>query len=88
MVRLAKRTVDLLKDDIVNILYESSLKPLFTNEIALLLRRDNEFTKKLLLELKLLGVVEEIKMNRCKKQYLLRKRWRISKEALKGLEKA
>ena len=88
MVRLAKRTVDLLKDDIVNILYESSLKPLFTNEIALLLRRDNEFTKKLLLELKLLGVVEEIKMNRRKKQYLLRKRWRISKEALKGLEKA
>lgn len=87
MVRLAKKTVDLLKDDIVNILYENPLKPLFANEIAVSLRRDNEFTKKLLLELKDLGIVEEIKLNRRKKPYLLRKRWRISKEALKGLEK-
>ncbi len=86
MVKLAKRTVDLLKDDVVNILYENALKPLFTNEIAMLLRRDNEFTKRLLLDLKGMGLVEEVKLNKRKKQYIRRIRWKIEKEVLKKFD--
>lgn len=86
MVKLSQNTINLLKDDIVNILYENSLKPLFTNEVAFIMRRDNEFTKKLLMELKNLGIVEEIKFNTRKRNYLLRKKWRISNNVLKKYE--
>ena len=86
MVKLSKKTVDLLKDDVVSILYENSLKPLFTNEIAVLLRRDKGFVKMLLLELKELGVVENVGMNKRKKSYLLRQRWMIMPSVLKRFE--
>jgi len=86
MVKLSKKTVDLLKDDVVSILYENSLKPLFTNEIAVLLRRDKGFVKRLLLELKELGVVENVGMNKRKKSYLLRQRWMIMPSVLKRFE--
>ncbi len=86
MVKLSKNTIDLLKDDIVNILYEHSLKPLFTNEIAEAIRRDKEFTKKLLLDLKNIGLVEELRLNNRKREYLLRKKWRISLNVIKDYE--
>lgn len=86
MSRLSQNIINLLKDDIVNILYENSLKPLFTNEIAVIIRRDNEFTKRLLIELKNLGIIEDIKINNRKRSYLLRKKWRISNNVLKNYE--
>ena len=86
MVKLSKNTIDLLKDDIVNILYEHSLKPLFTNKIAEAIRRDKEFTKKLLLDLKDIGLVEELRLNNRKREYLLRKKWRISLKVIKGYD--
>ena len=85
MVKLSDKTVKLLKDDIVNILYENALKPMFTNELAVALRRDNEFTKKLLVELKVIGVVQEVNISKRKRNYLIRKKWRISGEVLKRL---
>ena len=85
MVKLSKKLVELLKDDIANVLYENALKPMFANEIAVAIRRDNEFTKKLLFELKELGVVEEVNLNKRKKCYLIRKKWRIKGEVLKRL---
>lgn len=86
MVKISKRNIDLLKDDIAGILYENQLKPLFTNEVALILRRDKEFVKRLLLELSKNGIIEEVKMNKRKKSYLLRKKWRIMPNVLKKYE--
>ena len=86
MVKLSQKTIQLLKDDIISILYENSLAARFTNEIALELRRDNEFTKKILLELKKEGFVEEIKKNNKGYQYLARIKWRIPPKVLKAYE--
>lgn len=86
MVKLSQKTTKLLKDDIISILYESPLTARFTNEIALELRRDNEFTKKLLLDLKKDGFVEESKKNSKGYQYLARTKWRIPPKILKAYE--
>ena len=86
MVRLSKKTIRFLKDDIISILYDKPLIARFTNEIALELRRDNEFTKKLLLELKKEGFVEEINKNKKGQNYLARTKWRIPPKILKAYE--
>ena len=72
MVKLSSKTLSLLKDDIISILYENQLKPLLTKEIALELRRDKEFTKALLKELKQQGILSEIKKNNKGKEYIKR----------------
>ena len=82
MVRLSSRTINLLKDDIISIIYENQLKPLLSIEIANELRRDKEFTKGLLLELKKQGILKEIKKNNKGKDYIKRSRWAIKKEVI------
>ena len=82
MVKLSSNTVNLLKDDIISILYENNLNPLLTMEIAKELRRDKEFTKRLLIELKEKGVIDQIKKNNKGKDYIKRSRWIINPEVL------
>ena len=84
MVKLSEKTIQLLKDDIISILYENPLKARFTNEIAVELRRNNEFTKKLLFELKKGGLVEEVSKNNKGQDYLRNKRWRIPPKVLEA----
>ena len=86
MVKLSNKTITLLKDDIISILYENNLKPLLTKEIALELRRDKEFTKALLNELKQQNILTEIKKNNKGKQYIKRSRWIINQEVLKKFQ--
>lgn len=64
-------------------LYSKNPEPLFTSYIAQELARDEEYTKKLLLELKERNLVLEIKKNKEGKVYLRRSRWRLSNEAFK-----
>lgn len=88
MVKLSEKTIQLLKDDIMSILYENPLKAMFTNEIAVELRRNNEFTKKLLLELKKKGLVEEVNKNKRGQEYLRNKKWRIPSRVLKVFDES
>jgi hypothetical protein len=82
MVKLSSKTTSLLKDDIISIIYENQLNPLLTIEIAKELRRDKEFTKSLLEELKKQDVLVEIKKNNKGKNYIKRSRWAINQEVL------
>ena len=82
MVKLSEKTTKLLKDDILSILYEKPLEAMYTNQIAIELRRDKEFVKSLLLEMKKEGHVDEISKNKRGHSYQTRKRWRISKRLL------
>ena len=82
MVKLSSRILNLLKDDIISILYENNLNPLLTIEISNELRRDKEFTRRLLNELKEQGIITEIKKNNKGKNYLKRSKWAINKEVL------
>jgi len=79
MVRLSEGTISLLKEDILSVLNERQ-RSMFTKEIAKELRRDKEFTLKLLLEMKELNWVEEVFGRNARGN---RKRWRISKSLLK-----
>ena len=74
----------LLKEDILSILYERPLVPLFTYKVAQELRRDNEFTKKLLLMLQKEGLVEEIDQGSNGK-FLARRKWKIPNQILKSM---
>ena len=82
MSKISFNTINLLKDDIISILYENNLKPLLTIEIAKELRRDKEFTKKLLLELKEKGILNEIKKNNKGKDYIKRSKWLIKPDII------
>jgi hypothetical protein len=65
-------------EQILALLYLSFPKPLFTKHIAIEIIRDEEFTKKLLFELKKRNLVLEIKKNPKGKEYIRRSRWKIS----------
>jgi len=81
MVRLSDETIKLLKDDILGVLNESLSKSKFTKDIARELRRDKEFTLKLLLEMRGLGWVEEVNS---KGTGSIRKKWRITEGLVKA----
>ena len=80
MVRLSGETIRLLKEDILSILNEDPGRSRFTKDIAKELRRDKEFTLKLLLEMKEMNWVEEVYGRNARGN---RKVWRISKSLLK-----
>ncbi len=86
MVKLSDKTVSRIKDAIVSVLYESP-RALFANEIATEIARDKEFIKKLLVELKHQGVVEDIKKGLNGNNYEVRIRWRIRPEVRNAFEK-
>lgn len=85
MVRLGEEKRVRLKEEILSILNESPLKARFTNEIAKELIRDNEFTLKLLMEMRDNGHLKEIRVN--KGSYKVRRKWRISDVVLNGWRK-
>jgi len=86
MVRLSNQLINLIKEDIISHLYNNQLRSYFTNEIAKEIRRDNEYTLKLLSELQQQGLVEQIKKNKQGKQYLARIKWRIPNHVIKAYE--
>ena len=86
MVRLSNQLINLIKDDIITYLYNNQLKSYFTNQIAKEVRRDNEFTLKLLIELKQQGLIEQINKNKLGKNYLARVKWRIPPDVIKAYE--
>lgn len=70
-----------ISEHILAFLYSNTPKPLFTSFIAKEVARDEEFVKKLLLELKNKNLVVEIKRNPKGKPYLRRSRWKLSDAA-------
>jgi DNA-binding IscR family transcriptional regulator len=67
-----------ISEHILAFLYSNTPKPLFTSFIAKEAARDEEFVKKLLLEMKTKNLVVEIKRNPKGKPYLRRSRWKLS----------
>ncbi len=77
-MRISKQKKDKISEQILALLYSSSPKPLFTAHIAQEIARDEEFVKKLLLELKEKKFVIEIKKNPEGIPYIRRSRWKLS----------
>jgi len=75
MPRISDKKIKKLKEHILSILYDNHFNPLFTSNIAEELIRDEEFTLRLLDELKKDGFIKEINKNTDGKKYLSRKKW-------------
>jgi len=67
-----------ISEQILALLYSFFPKPYFTSQIALEIARDEEFMKKLLIELRNKNFVVEIKKNPKGILYKRRSRWTLS----------
>ncbi|MBA7685002.1 hypothetical protein ES703_93415 [subsurface metagenome] len=81
MSKISKEKQEKIMANIIATLYEYSPKALFTVDISRLQARDEEFVKKLLLELKGKNLVVEIKKNPKGIPYKRRSRWKLSDAA-------
>ena len=88
MSKISKKKQEKIMANIIATIYESSPKPLFTVEISRIQVRDEEFVKKLLLELKSKNLVLEVKKNPKGKLYKKRSRWRLSDAAYNAYKQA
>jgi hypothetical protein len=75
MPKISDKKVQKIKEQILSILYENHLVPHYTAQIAEELIRDEEFTLRLLKELRQEGFAKEINKNTEGKTYLARKKW-------------
>ena len=80
-MRISQEKREKISEQILNLLYMINPKPIFTSHIAKEVARDEEFIKKILLELKNKKLVIEIKKNPKGVFYLKRSRWKISNAA-------
>lgn len=86
-MKLSKEKTDKIKESILSILYRNAPKAMFTVDIASDLIRDEEFTKKLLLELEKNNFVIPVKKNSEGITYLKRIRWRLSSKIYEAYSK-
>ncbi|HLD15598.1 MAG TPA: hypothetical protein VJB94_03385 [Candidatus Nanoarchaeia archaeon] len=84
---ISKQKADKIKENILSYLYEVNPKSLFTVEVAREILRDEEFTKRLLLELKEASLVKEISKSSKGKELLIRRRWQLSDSAFAAFKR-
>ena len=87
MTKISKEKQDKIMSNIINTLYQNSPQALFTSAISNIEIRDEEFIKKLLLELKEKKLVVEIKKSPEGLDYIRRSRWRLSEKAYTAYKK-
>ena len=80
-MKISKEKREKISEQILLFLYSVNPKTIFTLHIAQELARDEEFIKKMLLELKKKKLVLEIKKNPKGTDYKRRSRWRLSDKA-------
>lgn len=80
-MKISKEKREKISEQILLFLYSVNPKLMFTLHIAQELARDEEFIKKILLELKEKKLVLEIKKNPKGIDYKRRSRWRLSDKA-------
>jgi len=77
-MKISKKKEEKICEQILGYLFQENPKPLFTSHIAREIARDEEFTKKLLMQLKKKNLTIEIKKNKEGVSYLRRSRWKLS----------
>lgn len=79
-MKISQQKKDKIYEQILSYLYFQSPRALFTAHIALEIARDEEYIKKLLIDLKKKNLIIEIKKNPKGIIYLKRSRWKLSDE--------
>ncbi len=83
MSQLSKEKRDKIMSNILSLLYSTYPQSLFTSEISREEARDEEFIKRLLIELENKGLVKAIKKNPLGISYIRRIRWTLTPGAHK-----
>jgi len=86
-MRISRQKQEKIKEAILQLLFHTSPRALFTADIARELARDEEFTKRLLQELREKGLVVSVNMSADGKLYNRRLRWRLSSAAYDAYKK-
>ena len=81
MPKISEQKIEKISEQILYYLYSIFPKQIFTSDVAKELARDEEFTKKLLINLEKKELVIKIEKNTQGFQYSRRQRWRISNKA-------
>jgi len=81
MPQISKKNEEKIKEQILSFLFQNSPRMLFTSDIASNLIRDEEFTKRLLIELGKSNLVIPVKKSNEGYDYARRIRWRLSEKA-------
>ena len=80
-MKISNKKREKISEQILALLYSTSPKTLFTSHIAEEIARDEEFVKKLLINLKEKKLVLEVKKNPQGIIYKRRSRWKLSDAA-------
>jgi len=80
-MRISDKKKQKIYEQILSFLYVISPKPVFTAHIANEIARDEEFVKRLLLDLKNKKLIDEIKKNPKGKEYTRCSRWKLAPKA-------
>lgn len=80
-MKLSKEKMDKVSEQILFYLFTQNPKPIFTSYIAKEIARDEEFVKKILLELKEKKLIVKVDKNNEGFDYVRRIRWKLSIEA-------
>ena len=87
-MKISKKKKEKISEQILGYLFLKSPQTLFTSYIAEEIARDEEFVKKLLIDLKKKKLVVEIKKNKEGIDYVRRSRWKLSNEAYQFYKKS
>ena len=80
-MKISNKKIEKISEQILALLYSTSPKNLFTSQIAEEIARDEEFVKRLLIQLREKKLIIEIKKNPQGIIYKRRARWRLSDAA-------
>jgi DNA-binding IscR family transcriptional regulator len=80
-MKLSQEKINKISEQILSHLYHSFPDQLFTAQISRELARDEEFIKKLLIDLKNKGLVISIRKNKKGISYVRRIKWQLSPKA-------
>jgi DNA-binding IscR family transcriptional regulator len=86
-MRISKQKEEKISEQILLFLFSQSPKAIFTAHIAQELARDEEFVKKLLIELEKKGLATQVKKNNDGVDYSRRMRWQLSGKAYDAYKK-
>lgn len=86
-MKISKDKVQKIKENILSFLYSRSPQPIFTADIASETARDEEFIKKLMLEMEKERLVLGVRKNNQGIIYLRRTRWRLSSHIFEAYDK-
>ena len=82
-MKISKEKIDKISEQILVVFYSKFPLLLFTSQIAAEIARDEEFTKRLLIDLKEKKLINEVKKNPKGILYTRRSRWKMEDNTYK-----